>query len=182
GVYASLRETADTRSRRGPEERTPAFEDKAYRAAPPSPPPPAAVAPLAPSPTPAKDAGRPGFFGSLASSLRNFMLRRSDEPIDAGSDQTANVRKAPVSKRDFEALPAQRHSYSYRPDDPRPAEPFDDTYSSSAASSHPQSPVAEARQSPDDQQSQVDELRASLREFREAVRDLTESRTRRRYF
>ncbi|TPL90964.1 GNVR domain-containing protein [Mesorhizobium sp. B2-3-12] len=32
------------------------------------------------------------------------------------------------------------------------------------------------------EQSSVDEIRASLREFREAVRELTESRTRRRYF
>ncbi|RWA65243.1 GumC family protein [Mesorhizobium sp.] len=183
GIYASLRETADIRSRRRPEEPAPAFEDKAYRAAPPSPPPPARppVAPFTPSPAPAKDAGRTGFFGSLAS-LRNFMLRRSDEPIDADSDQPANVRNAPVSKRDFEAPPAQAHPYSYPSDDPWPAEPFEDAYSSSVASSHSQPPVAEARQSPDDQQSQVDELRASLREFREAVRDLTESRTRRRYF
>ncbi|KAA3450253.1 hypothetical protein C7I87_11390 [Mesorhizobium sp. SARCC-RB16n] len=32
------------------------------------------------------------------------------------------------------------------------------------------------------EQSSVEEIRASLREFREAVRELTESRTRRRYF
>ncbi|TIT85154.1 MAG: succinoglycan biosynthesis protein exop, partial [Mesorhizobium sp.] len=55
GVYASLHETAGTRSRRRPEERAPAFEDKAYRAAPPSPPPPAPppVAPFTSSPVPA---------------------------------------------------------------------------------------------------------------------------------
>ena len=33
-----------------------------------------------------------------------------------------------------------------------------------------------------EQQTQIDEIRASLREFREAVRELTESRSRRRYF
>ncbi|TIX36147.1 MAG: hypothetical protein E5V36_26105, partial [Mesorhizobium sp.] len=33
-----------------------------------------------------------------------------------------------------------------------------------------------------DQQSQIEEIRASLREFREAVGELTEDRTRRRYF
>ena len=44
------------------------------------------------------------------------------------------------------------------------------------------SPTVEARQCTTDQQSQVDELRASLCELREAVHDLTESRTRRRYF
>ncbi|MDX8512075.1 GumC family protein [Mesorhizobium captivum] len=181
GVYASLRETADIRSRRRPEERAPAFEDKAYRAAPPSPPPPAPppVAPFTSSPVPADEAGRPGLFGSLAS-LRNFMLRRSDEPIDAGLDQRAGARNAPPSNLGFEAPSVQTRTYS--PDYPQPAGPSDDAYASSAAPSHPQPPVAEARQSPVDQQSQVDELRASLREFREAVRDLTESRTRRRYF
>ncbi|AZO32130.1 MULTISPECIES: GumC family protein [unclassified Mesorhizobium] len=181
GVYASLRETAGTRSRRRPEERAPAFEDKAYRAAPPSPPPPAPppVAPFTSSPVPANEAGRPGFFGSLTS-LRNFMLRRSDEPTDAGLDRRAGARNAPPSNLGFGAPSQQTHTYS--PDYPQPAGPSDDAYASSAAPSHPQPPVAEARQAPDDQQSQVDELRASLREFREAVRDLTESRTRRRYF
>jgi hypothetical protein len=37
-------------------------------------------------------------------------------------------------------------------------------------------PTAEALQVP------IDEIRSSLREFREAVRDLTEARQRRRYF
>ena len=40
----------------------------------------------------------------------------------------------------------------------------------------PQVPDAE------DQQGQIDEIRESLREFREAVRELTESRSNRRYF
>ncbi|MDX8468572.1 GumC family protein [Mesorhizobium sp. VK23B] len=184
GAYASLRETADTRSRRRPVERAPAFEDKAYRAAPPSPPPPAPppVAPFTPSAAGAGDAGRSGFFGSLASSLRNFMLLRSDEPIDAGPSQSAGTRNAPVLERGLEPPPAQGHSYSYRPHDPRPASPSEDEFSSSSAPSHSQPPVAEMREPSADQQSQVDELRANLREFREAVRDLTESRSRRRYF
>lgn len=38
-------------------------------------------------------------------------------------------------------------------------------------------------QEPDaDQQTQIDEIRDSLREFRDAVRELTESRSNRRYF
>jgi len=35
---------------------------------------------------------------------------------------------------------------------------------------------------PAEQQTQVEEIRNSLREFREAVRELTENRSRRRYF
>ncbi|RRI03062.1 succinoglycan biosynthesis protein exop [Mesorhizobium tamadayense] len=183
GAYASLRETADTRSHRRPEERAPAFEDRAYRA-PPSPPPPASapVAAFTPSPAPANDAGRPGFFGSLASSLRNFMLRRSDEPIDAGSDRSASARNAPVLERDFETQPAQGQSYSYRLDYPQPPGSSEDAYAPPSTSSRSEPPVAEAGQSSVDQQGQIDEIRASLREFREAVRDLTESRSRRRYF
>ncbi|RWK07350.1 GumC family protein [Mesorhizobium sp.] len=180
GVYASLRETADSRSRRRPEEREPAFEDRAYRAAPPSSPPAASppAAASASSPAPANEAGRAGFFGSLASSLRDFLLRRSDEPANAGSERPAGARSTPTLERGFETPPVQDHSYSYR--SARPAGPSDDAYPSSPP--HRQPPVAEARQSSADQQSQVDELRASLREFREAVRDLTESRSRRRYF
>ncbi|WFP76031.1 GumC family protein [Mesorhizobium sp. WSM4906] len=180
GAYASLRETADIRSRRRPEGRGPAFEDRAYRTAPPSPPP--APPPFTPSPVPANDAGRPGFLGSLASSLRDFMLRRSEEPVEAGLDQPAHARNAPISERGFEAPSAQIRAYSHQPDYPQPAGPFEDAYTSSVASSRSQPPVAEAHQSPADQQGQIDEIRASLREFREAVRDLTESRSRRRYF
>ena len=48
----------------------------------------------------------------------------------------------------------------------------------------PQAPSAEAPRSPEgvEQQAPIEEIRASLREFREAVRELTESRARRRYF
>jgi hypothetical protein len=42
--------------------------------------------------------------------------------------------------------------------------------------------LAEASQPAADQQSQIDEIRVRLREFRQAVRDLSENRTRRRYF
>ncbi|SDA92217.1 GumC family protein [Mesorhizobium qingshengii] len=62
-----------------------------------------------------------------------------------------------------------------------------------AAAAYPQQPAspqqvaqpsAEAPRSPEDveQQAPIEEIRASLREFREAVRELTESRARRRYF
>lgn len=181
GAYASLRETADSRSRRRPAEHAPIFEERAYRAAPPSPPPPASppVAPSTPSAVAGDDADRPGFFGSLASSLRDFMLRRSGEPVGAGTEQSA--RAAPISGRGSEPSPAQSPAYAYQPGHPRPEGSSEDAYASSSGSSHSQPPIAEVRE-PSADQSQVDELRASLREFREAVRDLTESRTRRRYF
>ncbi|PBC00864.1 GumC family protein [Mesorhizobium sp. WSM3860] len=178
GAYASLRETADNRSRRRPEERAPAFEDRLYRAAPPSPPPPPPVGAFNPPPAFPNDAGGPGFFRSLASSLRNFMLRRSDEPADVGSERSASGRFTPVSDHGFETPSAQSRTYSYGSELP---EPPGGAYASSAPS-HSQPPTAEARQPPDDQQDQIDEIRTSLREFREAVRDLTESRSRRRYF
>ncbi|MGX8010047.1 GumC family protein [Mesorhizobium sp. ORM8.1] len=58
GIYASLRETADARSRRGGEGRATVFEDKSRQAAPPAPPPatpasavkPAPVQPVTPPP------------------------------------------------------------------------------------------------------------------------------------
>ncbi|MER8573226.1 Wzz/FepE/Etk N-terminal domain-containing protein [Mesorhizobium sp. M1338] len=48
----------------------------------------------------------------------------------------------------------------------------------------PREPSVEARQAEQDVEPQapIEEIRASLREFREAVRELTESRARRRYF
>ncbi|AZO61883.1 MAG: hypothetical protein E5X23_27745 [Mesorhizobium sp.] len=81
----------------------------------------------------------------------------------------------------METPSAQSRTYSYSSDHPQRPEPPDDTYAPSAPS-RSQSATAEARQSPGDQQNQIGEIRASLREFREAVRVLTESRSRCRYF
>ncbi|MER8645103.1 hypothetical protein [Mesorhizobium sp. M1252] len=50
------------------------------------------------------------------------------------------------------------------------------------AASGPWSSLQPAGAAPEDQQAQIDDIRASLREFREAVRELTESRSHRRYF
>ncbi|TGV75256.1 hypothetical protein EN801_039180 [Mesorhizobium sp. M00.F.Ca.ET.158.01.1.1] len=59
------------------------------------------------------------------------------------------------------------------------------SYPPPAPTQQPAHPAAHARPTPveeDGEQSSVEEIRASLREFREAVRELTENRTRRRYF
>ncbi|PBB98789.1 hypothetical protein CK224_12255 [Mesorhizobium sp. WSM3862] len=93
------------------------------------------------------------------------------------------MRKSPVSKVGAwlgDAVRSKPYLF-HSSDHPQRPELPDDTYAPSAPS-HSQSPTAEARQSPDDRQDQVDEIRARLREFREAVRVLTESRSRRRYF
>jgi uncharacterized protein involved in exopolysaccharide biosynthesis len=184
GAYASLRETADVRSRRRPDERAPAVEDSAHRATPPSPAPsaPPRAAPSTLSPAHDSDTGRPGFFGSLASSLRAFMLRRSEEPVDAGLGSPASSRNASISEHRFETAGAQNHPSSDLPGYPQARESPEDVYFSQVASFAPQPPVAEEQPVPIGQQAQIDEIRASLHEFREAVRELTESRSRRRYF
>ncbi|MGX5799688.1 GumC family protein [Bradyrhizobium sp. Arg314] len=236
GILASLRETADTRSRHRVDERAPMVENNSSRAVPPPAPPPlvspspaAPVAPpsassftppapappfaspasppvppplsaaapapaqsVTPSPTPDNDAGRPGLFGSLASAVRYFVRREPAETIDTDSVPPESAWRAPSreerypraetsARENFQPPHEQSHSYSYRPDHMR-SDPYEDPYPASPASYHPQSSTAgEVGQPPADQQGQIDEIRASLREFREAVRELTESRAR-RYF
>ncbi|TPN80516.1 succinoglycan biosynthesis protein exop [Mesorhizobium sp. CU2] len=223
GIYASLRETVDARSRRGGTEGRPKpVEDRPYRAAPPplqaplaapppvapaAPPPTtvarpaaaarptspvrtaAAVSPVAPLPAtpamppaaPANDASRPGLLGALASSLRYFVRRDSEDMVAADSVPPESAWQAPNREARYTepVAPAQQgfhpppaSSYAYPSNDARP-----DPYARPAPYEEPY-----AHTSPADQQDQIDEIRASLREFREAVRDLTESRTRRRYF
>lgn len=249
GILASLRETADSRSRRRIDERAPTVENTSNRAAPPAPPPlvtpppappvapppaftppppaaaftpppaasftpspaasytptpvpapppvsaaaPAPAQPVAPPPEPANDAGRPGLFGSLASALRYFVRREPAETMDMDTVPPESAWRAPTleerypnaqtsARENFRPPYEQGYSYSYRPDHGR-TDPYEDRYSASAAPYHPHSPAAgEASQPPADQQGEIDDIRASLREFREAVRELTESRTRRRYF
>ena len=238
GILASLRETADARSRRRIEDRPSALEGNSNRAAPPlvTPPPASPVAPpppptppftpppaasftpppasppvpppvpaAAPAPVqsvtppqePANDAGRPGLFGSLASAVRYFVRREPAETVDMDSVPPESAWRAPTleerspraqtsARENFQPPYEQGYSYSYRPDHGR-TDLYEDHYSASAASYHPRSPAAgeagqPADQPPADQQGEIDEIRASLREFREAVRELTESRTGRRYF
>ncbi|MDX8439506.1 GumC family protein [Mesorhizobium australafricanum] len=236
GILASLRETADTRSRRRVDDRAPIVENNSSRAVPPPAPPPlvtpspaapvapplassftppapappfaspvsptvppplsaaapAPAQPVTPSPTPDNDAGRPGLFGALAAAVRYFVRREPAETIDLDSVPPESAWRAPsreerypraetAARENFQPPYEQSHSYSYRPDHMR-SDPYEDPYPASPPSYHPQSSTAgDARQPPADQQGQIDEIRASLREFREAVRELTESRAR-RYF
>ncbi|RWM26146.1 Wzz/FepE/Etk N-terminal domain-containing protein [Mesorhizobium sp.] len=190
GAYASLRETANARSRRRTDGRVSISEGKSHQAAPPVPSvKPLPASPIAsPSPAPSVapapvPVSRPGFLGALASSLRYLAQRGPGEAVDTAPAPGESARRAPTQEahsshpqaprqRDVQPPPAER-SYSYQPDDERP-DAHHDAYA--------QSPMAEEHPTSPDQQGQVDELRASLREFREAVRDLTESRSRRRYF
>jgi hypothetical protein len=116
--------------------------------------------------------------------LRYFVRRDSAEADTGETVETDTVppesawrapsqpaHHAPPAQPGFQPPPTQ--SYAYRSDGARP-DPYQDTY--------PQPPLAEASQPAADQQSQIDEIRVRLREFRQAVRDLSENRTRRRYF
>ncbi|TPI09519.1 succinoglycan biosynthesis protein exop [Mesorhizobium sp. B4-1-3] len=253
GVYASLRETADSRSRRRVDGRIPIPENTSDGAAPPPPPPnvtppappvappparsftpPPPAAPVAPSPAPsfaqppaasytpppasppapppmtaaahpvaqpvappppvpANDAGRPGLLASLASALRYFVRREPAETVDPDTVPPENVWRAPdreerypgaqpLARENVRPPYEQGYSYSYRPDRGR-SDPYEDHHSASPASYDPQSPAGgELGRPPAGQQGEIDEIRARLREFREAVRELTESRARRRYF
>ncbi|MEW6629832.1 MAG: GumC family protein [Pseudomonadota bacterium] len=184
GAYASLRETADSRSRGGTDERRPVFEEKAHRAPPP---------PVPPAPSTGSqfnDEDRAGRAGSIAASLRSLwaaVTRRPDvvasvAPAAPGAMPRASKGEPPVAaepRRTFQSLQQGQPS-----SDPRPAGRFPDQPAPDAGQvTFAQQPVADTRAVSDaDQQGQIDEIRASLREFREAVRELTESRSRRRYF
>jgi hypothetical protein len=156
----------------------------------------AALAPaqsVTPPPVPANDTGRPGLFRSLASAVRYFVRREAAETVDWDSVPPESVWRAPDrEERYLGGQPSalenvrppyeQGYSYSYRPDHAW-AEPYEDHHRAPPAADHPQFPASgEVRQPVADHQGEIDEIRASLREFREAVRELTESRSRRRYF
>lgn len=167
-------------------------------ASPPAPPPAAATAPapaqsVTPPSVPANDAGRPGLFGSLASAVRYFVRREPAETVDLDSVPPESVWRAPTLEERYpRAQPArenvrppyeQGYSNSYRQDHHGRTDLHEDHHSASPASYSPQPPAGgEAGRPTADQRGEIDEIRASLREFREAVRELTESRARRRYF
>jgi uncharacterized protein involved in exopolysaccharide biosynthesis len=155
GAFASLRETARSRSRHLP------VEDKAYQAAPPA------------QPVPAR---RSGLFGGM------FSAMRKPTPVSAAlPDNPARASVAqPVAPA---ARPVQQPVASRQPEVRREA-PQASPYGQQAGYPPPQprqSPAPQSRPQRD-QQAELDEIRAGLREFREAVRELTESRSRRRYF
>ena len=91
----------------------------------------------------------------------------------------------PVGYRQPDFRHEAPHAYEQQPGYAQPRQPADYAYSEA----QPMRAAAEQWSSPqpaeaaaDDQQAQIDDIRAGLREFREAVRELTENRSRRRYF
>ncbi|MBA1141678.1 GumC family protein [Mesorhizobium neociceri] len=190
GAFASLRDAANSRSRFRMEEPRPPIEDRAYRAATPITPATLPVPPVTVAPT-----RKPGLFHGMLSVVRNAMpggetsqekptsMGRTQPAAPAIAERTGPVQepvgyRQPDSRQEGpDAYPygqlhgyAQPADYAYSQAQPMPAAP--ERWSS------PQ--PAEAAS--DDQQAQIDDIRAGLREFREAVRELTENRSRRRYF
>jgi polysaccharide biosynthesis transport protein len=214
GAYESLRETANSRSRRRPDERRLTVEDKAYQAPPPAP------------PVESARTERSGLFGGLFSAMGKIM------PGKASAQKSADTRPAePVSPAMVEGVYPRQGTAGYPPPDfrqdayaaypqqpPLPAHmmpqppvypaPHGQHYPYGAQPGYPpvqagqmQPPTGSpnpqpmapyagqtqyrqppAAANPAEQQTQVEEIRNSLREFREAVRELTENRSRRRYF
>jgi len=186
GAFASLRETAASRSRRKGDERRPAFEDRAYQA-----------------PAPAEATERSGLAGSLFSSMRAFMPGGPARPAMRDAAGLAQPRYqqdayapypgqpqmppqamypapppqaySPVQQPGYQQ-PAQMPPAGY-PSQPIPAAGGERYSQAQRPLTHPEPGAPEGGQ-----QGQIDEIRASLREFRDAVRELTESRSKRRYF
>ena len=187
GAYESLRETATSRSRRKTDERR--SEDKAYQAAP--------------SPAPQVEAARSepsGPVSALLSAIRQAMPgeasrekgpdTRDGEPISRAVRRPLPPHATPQQAMD-PAARVQAYPHGQQTANPQPWQmqpPAGYPYSQPEAPHFGQVPYpgrsAEASHVQDtgEQQTQIDEIRASLREFREAVRELTESRSRRRYF
>ncbi|MER9003062.1 MULTISPECIES: Wzz/FepE/Etk N-terminal domain-containing protein [unclassified Mesorhizobium] len=190
GAFASLRGAANSRSRGRMDERRPPVEDKVYRAPLPVAPPPAAPPVL---PTAAVPARSPGLFDGLFSAMRKAApgSGTSGEPVEAYRAQPAAEYTRPVQEPvgyrqpDFRNEVPHAKSPAQQPGYARPRQPADYAYSQAqpmpAASGQWSSPQP-AGAVPEDQQAQIDDIRAGLREFREAVRELTESRSHRRYF
>ncbi len=217
GAYESLRETANSRSRRGTDEHRTPFEDEAYHAAPP----PA-------GPIEVVSADRSSRLGSLFSVFRKIMpaKARSKRFADTRPSQPFSpvVAEKPVMLQQPGYAPPQG-AHAARPHEmqgmapqagPYPATPYPQQMgypqvrswqmTLPAGYGHPQAAApytgqADYPQQPApaqsvaqrqaaypgaseaaEQQTPIEEIRASLREFREAVQELTESRARRRYF
>ncbi|CAN7715529.1 GumC family protein [Mesorhizobium sp. LjRoot246] len=130
GAYESLRDTANSRSRRdrGTDERRTSYEDKPYRAAPPPAPQPPTPQPSAPPPAPPPPAAPPpvqqaevapaegpGRIGALLSRLHKAVSREpsSEEPFDGGEWVSAENRK-PTSDPASPAFPQPAPAFAPR--------------------------------------------------------------------
>jgi uncharacterized protein involved in exopolysaccharide biosynthesis len=208
GAYASLRETANSRPRRGTDERR--FEDQAYQASPP---------PV----SPVEATRRSGPISALLSAVSKIVPRKARREDSAntrssGSPASGSPAVAGGTKRDpetagyrqpqvqqgaygrqqgiYPAAPMQAYAqppmgYPWQMQPPPAGYPYPPAMAPHAGQApYPQQQSVYPRASSDEadqaskaaeQQASIDEIRASLREFREAVRELTESRSR-RYF
>ncbi|WP_027162291.1 GumC family protein [Mesorhizobium sp. WSM1293] len=131
GAYESLRDTANSRSRRdhGADERRTPYEDKAYRAAPPpapplppapqpSTPPPASPPPAAPPPVQQAEvspAESPGRIGALLSRLHKSVSRRPsrEEPFDTVEWASAE-NEEPTQDPQYRAYPRPAPAFEPR--------------------------------------------------------------------
>jgi succinoglycan biosynthesis transport protein ExoP len=165
GAYESLRETATSRSRNKPDDRRTPVEDKAYRAAPPTP-----LAKVA-----STEASGP--IHALLSAMRKVMPRRASKEK---SMPTSSVSPAAASIKPTQRADGYSQGEPWQMQPPATGHPY--SQPEAGREPYPQAPLAPQAPNAADQQTQIDEIRASLREFREAVRELTESRSRRRYF
>lgn len=202
GAYESVRETAAFRSRSKTDKSRPAFDDKAYRAAPP-PAAPAARPPAAPqvSRPQAVDVGteQSGPIGAVLSAIGGLLPGKQQKPATMRADKPVSPPVAQATKPVRNADPQPKYQQETPRQSMYPA-PRAEAYSHASQPEYPQArqtppsptqqpvmpPVGQGPnppQEPDaDQQTQIDEIRDSLREFRDAVRELTESRSNRRYF
>jgi uncharacterized protein involved in exopolysaccharide biosynthesis len=178
GAYASLHETANSRSRGRTDERRTPIEDKAYQASPPPVP-------------PAEVTRRSGPISALLSAVSKIVPRKASREDSANTNSGSPASGSP-------AYSNAQPPIGYPQAQPWPMQPPPAGYPYPPAMTHnagqmpyPQQQSAYPRASWDkanqasqaaEQQASIEEIRASLREFREAVRELTESRSGRRYF
>ncbi|MGX5850998.1 GumC family protein [Mesorhizobium sp. PL10] len=190
GAFASLRDAAGSRSRGRMDERRPPVEDKVYRAPLPVSPPPPAPPVLPVEATPARG---PGLFGGLFSAMRKAIpgsVTSGERPVKTSRAQPAAEDARPVQEPagyyqpDFRQEGPDAYPYGQRAGYTQPGRPADYLYSEQPMQAAPErwSSPQPAEAASDDQQAEIDDIRAGLREFREAVRELTENRSRRRYF
>lgn len=199
GAYESLRETAVTRPRRRQDPRPQSVEDDdRQRPAPTSPTQPVHVGTDSGLSVAGKE--HEGSVATQPDASAESVGERLPEPTDhhVGPDVGAPEM----------ADEPPRHRESYQPYPPQPREqaryspylPETPDYPSRSKAAYPQGsdplpradhpsrppldPEVSRREATDaaEQQASIDEIRASLREFREAVRELSKSRSGKRYF
>lgn len=201
GAYESLRETATSRSRRdrAMDERRTRYEDKAYQATPPT----SRLKGSPASPQTEAATAKGGRVGALLSRVRDGLSRKpsardaGDTPSSEAGPNPADIGMSPEARNPIarpmavpQAQPSRMQPQGSYPDPrPMPASYGQMPYPPRSAPyplqpAQPLAPSAEPSQGidPAEFQASIDEIRASLREFREAVHELTESRTGRRYF